>query len=945
MIDPDIQPATDRLAAELGAACGRAAHDPFANPVRAFARTLAARMGRGELTPEQLGQVVSTLTAQAFAARAERLGRYLGGPDPDRDLAAIEGLFETLADRGFETFAGALARPAYGPVLTGHPTFALDRELSLGLVELACGRDASGRPLTDAERDRRLELARTRRHRPPSPLTIDVEHAWSVEALENAAEALHAARRAALRVARRRWPERWRQIEPQLAILATWVGFDTDGRTDIGWSISIEKRLDLKRRALQRQRRALTDVAGQAAADARAMLDNALGVTADQLGLAGAVREDPACAPELARALVAGRPLALVDPKPLLALMATAAESADGAAAEELLAARAAVAAQGLSLARVHVRLNAARILSAIRSEIDLPGGPDDPANRRAWFAAADDLLESVRPLRINFGSLAAEPAPARQLVMMLAQTAKFIDGYNPTRFLIAEAESGFILLAALYYARLFGIEDTVEISPLFETEQGLARGEAVFEEALKSGVYRAHLQRQGRLAIEFGYSDSGRFIGQMAATFRIERMQLRLAEMLEREGLQALEVVLFDTHGESIGRGGHPDSLADRLRYACPPRARAEFTERGLAVREETSFQGGEGFLPFFTPAAAVATMRGILQFAYGPAPEAEPGADPVYDAPEFASDFFATVQQAFSDMVEDPDYAALLGLFETRLLHHTGSRPEQRQRDGRTGPRSLREVGELRAIPNNGVLQQLGYLANTLYGVGLAASRDRAAYEALRRDSPRFGRAMRMVEAAWRLSDLAAIQAYAAVADPAFWLACESEAAESERPRFEGLARTVGGAGLHEALERVLRALQAEHLRLRPIMPAADGPGRTRLLLLHAIRAAALQRIARLAADLPPFNPLFALSREALQERLIRLDVPAALDCLEELFPRVDADPMADADWGEPADYRAEFDGYAQEHAAVFEPLRKLHALALDITSALSHEIGACG
>ena len=40
---------------------------------------------------------------------------------------------------------------------------------------------------------------------------------------------------ALLRAARDRFPDRWTELAPGPVLLATWVGFDTDGRTDIGW--------------------------------------------------------------------------------------------------------------------------------------------------------------------------------------------------------------------------------------------------------------------------------------------------------------------------------------------------------------------------------------------------------------------------------------------------------------------------------------------------------------------------------------------------------------------------------------------------------------------------------------------------------------------------------------------------------------------------------------
>jgi phosphoenolpyruvate carboxylase len=939
-------PLRRRLAADLAAHRLAAESDPFANPILAFARDLARRLGDGGADLAELEAAVRTLTVEGFLARAERLGAYLGAPDPGRDRAGLEALFEALAARGnFEAYAAAVARPAYGAVFTGHPTFALNHALSLALVELATGFDRQGQPLDDAGRTARRRLAETTPHGPPEHLTLDLEHDWSVEALENGHDALDTARRAAVSVARRRWPDRWRDLSPQLATLATWVGFDTDGRNDVTWLVSFEKRLDLKRRALLRYRRVLTGASGRAAGEAAALLDGALGTTVDQQTLAAAARADPAEAPAFARAMVAGRAASLVDPAPFARLLEAAiGETADDQACEDLLALRGGLAAQGLSLAQVQVRLNAAQLHSAIRGEIGLGADPADPASRRAHFAAAEALLAKVNPRRISFGSLVDEPAPAKRLMMTLAQTIKTVDAVNPVRFLIAEAESGFTVLAALYYARLYGVEDRVEISPLFETEAGLERGEAVFEEALRSPHYRDHLQRLGRLAVEFGFSDSGRFIGQMAATFRIERLQLRLAELLEKEKLTGIEVVLFDTHGESIGRGGHPRSLADRLRYAAPPRSRAEFTRRGQAVREETSFQGGEGYLPFFTPVAALATVRGVLEFAYGAEPEAE--GDPIYKAQAFASDFFATIQQAFSDLVEDPDYAVLLSLFETRLLHRTGSRPEQRQGEGQGRPRTLRHVGELRAIPNNGVLQQLGYLANSVFGVGLAAAKDAGAFAALQRTSPRFSRGFEMVRAAFGLSDLAVIEAYAAVLDPGLWLARRADAVGPPARAFEALAALAATAGLHEPLERVVRTLQAEHLRLADTMSTVEDGRRARLLLLHGVRAGVLQEIARLAGEIPSFPLNRGLSLEQIQERLVRMDVPGAVETLFEVFPLHQPEGLSDADWGEPADDRPETgQGHAAEHETLFKPLLALHALALAITSAITHEIGACG
>ena len=44
-------------------------------------------------------------------------------------------------------------------------------------------------------------------------------------------------------VARELYPDDWRELRPRLLTLATWVGYDTDGRADIGWTVTFAKRL------------------------------------------------------------------------------------------------------------------------------------------------------------------------------------------------------------------------------------------------------------------------------------------------------------------------------------------------------------------------------------------------------------------------------------------------------------------------------------------------------------------------------------------------------------------------------------------------------------------------------------------------------------------------------------------------------------------------------
>jgi phosphoenolpyruvate carboxylase len=344
----------------------------------------------------------------------------------------------------------------------------------------------------------------------------------------------------------------------------------------------------------------------------------------------------------------------------------------------------------------------------------------------------------------------------------------KHIDASQKVRFLIAETETGYTLLGALWLARRLGIADHIEISPLFETAEALERGERVLEEALRSPHYRDYLRAQGRLCLQFGYSDSGRYVGQPAASYLAERLKIRLAELLRRHGLEGIELVLFDTHGESIGRGGHPDSLADRFAYLSPPAARAALAAAELPLREETTFQGSDGYMLFGTPALARATISRIAEHAFGPLP-ADP--DPIYAEADWATDFFATARREMAALVEDPGYAALLGAFGPGLLDKTGSRPAARQSDT-GGPARITHTSQLRAIPNNAILHQMGWLANTLHGLGAAAAANPDAFADMLARSPRFARAMAMAARAAACSDIGVLRAAVDMLDPSPWL-----------------------------------------------------------------------------------------------------------------------------------------------------------------------------
>ena len=183
---------------------------------------------------------------------------------------------------------------------------------------------------------------------------------------------------------------------------------------------------------------------------------------------------------------------------------------------------RAGIAAHGLSHAQPHFRLNASQIHNALRRAIASTASPPTPAQRRAHLAAINALLDRRRSrCAVDFGALAAERASATRLMMTVAQILKHVDGSHPVRFLIAETETGYTLLAALCRSRGAAASPTRSRSRrCSRPPRPWSRAPRILDEALRNPHWRRYLPRIGRLAVQFGYSDSGRYVGQLAATF-----------------------------------------------------------------------------------------------------------------------------------------------------------------------------------------------------------------------------------------------------------------------------------------------------------------------------------------------------------------------------------------------------------------------------------------
>jgi phosphoenolpyruvate carboxylase len=971
---------------ELRAAMGDLAtlreRNPFGNTVKLLALELTKRLDREALDLGALEDLIQHLSAEAYAHRAQRMAHYLGEHDRKKNEERLRRTFHAAArvkpaGKGgakpqlpFADFKALVERELFGIVITAHPTFSQPKPMIQALAELATDRDAAGGKLPARERARLLAQARVVEHRPPEKLDLTYEHELSIIAIRNIHGALSRVYEIALEVAEELYPEEWETLSPRLLTIASWVGYDLDGRADIRWSDTLLKRLKVQVIQLERYLATVEELraiyrAQRGNVDLIHLMDLiesrlalAINEARDEMDVFRANGGDPESWVEdvrrIAKRMHSGRELRLTDSAQLLDLVERAIAMTEQAAARrKLRILRAELANHGLGLAHTHVRLNSVQIHNAIRNLIGMEAAPDDPAHKRSYLASVTKLAHDVKPVKINFASILAERTSAKRLFMLVAQMLKYIDATTPVRFLIAECETSLTLLAALYFARLFGVDHKVDISPLFETTKAFERGVRVIDECLQNPAFAAYIRKRGRLCIQTGFSDAGRALGQTVAAISVEWLRLKLADLMKERGFTDVELVVFDTHGESIGRGGHPEDFRARLEYIASPASRRHFDETGVRAKEEASFQGGDGYAYFITPDVAFASVTRIMEYMLEP-PAPVTDEDPAYKAEEdYIKETFITVRRFNERVMDDPAYATLLDTFGGNLLFVSGSRPIRRQVDGVEQRVNLTHPTQMRAIPHNGILQQMGFLANALGGVGEAIARDPERFQRVYKASPRLRRLLGMVEWALEFTDLEALKCYIDLYDPGQWLSRAYQAKDPDQANdLRAVAEHLEHEGIYNRLAKIYRVFQRDMLDLRDGLALVGLPKqkisaemRANLRVMHGIRIALIMRIFSLAIHVPDFSQQHNISREQLLTKIFHLEIDDAMRKLATIFPKVEQTKY-DGDFGEVATYVGDWtQTYEREHARIFQPIAGLYTLVRRISSGVTHTMGAIG
>ncbi len=608
------------------------------------------------------------------------------------------------------------------------------------------------------------------------------------------------------------------------------------------------------------------------------------------------------------------------------------------------------VARHGFGIGEIHLRVNAVQLRNAMRA-VDgraiLQSGDHMPSH--LLIEGLAERITSEKPWQINFASLRDELATARRQFMLASQILKHVDADQPIRFLIAECEQPITLMSALYLAHKFGVASKIDISPLFETNFGLEHGAKLIEQLLNTPAYRDYLRQRGRLAIQMGFSDAGRFMGQIAANLAIERLQLKIAQLVHEHFTTEIDLLLFNTHGESMGRGCARGAIQHRQDFILTPYVRTTCRALGVHIQHQSSFQGGDGYRLFANPQIAEATIRHLLAAESQIQTETATD-DPFYARNDFSLDMFLTLKSWHERLFFDPHYIELLDMFDTSLLPPSGSRPAKRVTQAGMG---RRDPSKIRAIPHNAILQQLGFLAHVISGFGRAVHVDSDRFAEIYPRSARLQQLVRHVLDAKARGSLNTLSAYGRILDRSFWI---DRAYHDYQPGNLRSYRRIG-----ESLGESRRAAATRHMVAKLRDDLIDLYRATRLIgetgvrvvgedrllldLLHALRIALISEALVLVARVPRFSEASRNSNADVIRYALRLDFASAIDIIREEFS-LDRDDGSDQNISEAEDYRAEnMTSYRAIDEKIVQPLLGKQPLIIRITQMISEIYGAHG
>ena len=250
--DIDTQSLRKVLQKDLDKIRSGAEKDPFSNSITMLALDLSRRLEKKKLNYSALEALIQRLAVGSVGLRADRLKTYIGEVDREKNNNSIRNLIKKLSvDKNnklipFSKFKAKVEKDIFGIVLTAHPTFGMPAEMYEDLANMATMTKSDGKNISLSELKKIIKKIFKTEQRPDKNITLDYEHDLSLKALKNLQISLRDFNEQVLIISKEIYPKDYHDLSPLIFSLHTWVGYDVDGRGDISWADTYNKRLKVK---------------------------------------------------------------------------------------------------------------------------------------------------------------------------------------------------------------------------------------------------------------------------------------------------------------------------------------------------------------------------------------------------------------------------------------------------------------------------------------------------------------------------------------------------------------------------------------------------------------------------------------------------------------------------------------------------------------------------
>ena len=289
-----------------------------------------------------------------------------------------------------------------------------------------------------------------------------------------------------------------------------------------------------------------------------------------------------------------------------------------------------------------------------------------------------------------------------KTLATMSALQARF-GGATCRRYVVSFARDA-ADVAAVYELAEHAAGDRLELDvvPLFETLEDLARATSVMDGMLKLSPVRRRLAKNGRrLEVMLGYSDSAKEAGPLSATLALHDAQAQLTAWAAKNRVR---LVIFHGRGGALGRGGGPANRAVRAQAPGSVAGYFKVTEQGEVI-----------FARYGNQSIARRHLEQVTSAVLEASAHRARTRDPAVQFGEVASRIGGASHTAYRKLVETPGFDAWFAKvspIEELGRLRIASRPTRRA----TGT----SIDDLRAIPWVFAWSQMRLNLPAWYGIG---------------------------------------------------------------------------------------------------------------------------------------------------------------------------------------------------------------------------------